>query len=112
MFIYRQDTEFLIVQNSVDDIIFEGTSSAYVEQMKGEFEMSMVGELSFFLGFSNIARRNRDLFLPRKICKESHLQVWNGQGQTKKNTSYYTSKNDQGHNWGEGRYKSIPQYNW
>ncbi|KAL0556840.1 hypothetical protein IC582_005357 [Cucumis melo] len=55
MFIYRQDIEFLIVQIYVDDIIFGGTSSAYVEQfvdqMKREFEMSMVGELSFFLGF-------------------------------------------------------------
>ncbi|TYK16303.1 gag-pol polyprotein [Cucumis melo var. makuwa] len=55
MFIYRQGTEFLIVQIYVDDIIFGGTSSAYVkqfvEQMKEEFEMSMVGELSFFLGF-------------------------------------------------------------
>ncbi|XP_016901893.1 secreted RxLR effector protein 161-like [Cucumis melo] len=55
MFIYRQDIEFLIVQIYVDDIIFGGTSSDYVEkfvcQMKGEFEMSMVGELTFFLGF-------------------------------------------------------------
>ncbi|KAA0049580.1 putative copia-type pol polyprotein [Cucumis melo var. makuwa] len=48
-------TEFLIVQIYVDDIIFGGSSSTYVEQfvdqMKGEFEMRMIGELSFFLGF-------------------------------------------------------------
>ncbi|KAA0038150.1 putative mitochondrial protein [Cucumis melo var. makuwa] len=43
------------VQIYVEDIIFGGTSSAYVKQfvnqMKGEFEMSMVGELTFFIGF-------------------------------------------------------------
>ncbi|KAL0554086.1 hypothetical protein IC582_007997 [Cucumis melo] len=55
MFIYRQGTEFVIVQIYVEDIIFGGTSSAYVKQfvnqMKGEFEMSMVGELTFFIEF-------------------------------------------------------------
>ncbi|TYK06512.1 putative copia-type pol polyprotein [Cucumis melo var. makuwa] len=55
MFIYHQGTEFLIVQIYVDDIIFGGASLAcvkkFVSQMKGEFEMSMVGELAFFLGF-------------------------------------------------------------
>ena len=39
----------------VDDIVFGATSSdlslSFAEEMKIEFEMSMVGELSFFLGF-------------------------------------------------------------
>ncbi|KAL0534310.1 hypothetical protein IC582_028600 [Cucumis melo] len=82
MFMYRQDSEFLIVQIYINDIIFGETSSAYVEkfvsQMKGEFEMSMVGELTFFLGFQ-IKQEDTDIcFFLGEICKESHLQVWNG----------------------------------
>ena len=46
--------DFLLVQIYVDDIIFGGSSHALVskfsEQMSREFEMSMMGELQFFLG--------------------------------------------------------------
>ncbi|KAL0540789.1 hypothetical protein IC582_020803 [Cucumis melo] len=70
---YRQGTEFLIVQIYVDDIIFGGTSSAYVEQfvdqMKGEFEMSMVWELSFFLGFQIKQEKTRIFFSQEKYAK-------------------------------------------
>ncbi|WVZ75739.1 LOW QUALITY PROTEIN: hypothetical protein U9M48_023772 [Paspalum notatum var. saurae] len=44
----------LIVQIYVDDIIFGGSShalvSSFAEQMCSEFEMSLMGELQFFLG--------------------------------------------------------------
>ncbi|WVZ90075.1 LOW QUALITY PROTEIN: hypothetical protein U9M48_036407 [Paspalum notatum var. saurae] len=44
----------LIVQIYVDDIIFGGSShalvSSFAEQMSREFEMSLIGELQFFLG--------------------------------------------------------------
>ena len=47
-------SDFLLVQIYVDDIIFGGSSHALVskfsEQMSREFEMSMMGELQFFLG--------------------------------------------------------------
>ena len=43
-----------MAQIYVDDIVFEATLSnialSFVEEMKKEYEMSMVGELSFFLG--------------------------------------------------------------
>src|SRR3954471_11247420 len=46
--------DFLICQIYVDDIIF-GTSNAtlgkeFAESMQAEFEMSMMGELKYFLG--------------------------------------------------------------
>ncbi|KAL0544177.1 hypothetical protein IC582_019289 [Cucumis melo] len=73
MFIYRQGTEFFIVQIYVDDIIFGGTSSTYVEQfvnqMKGEFEISMVGELTFFLGFQIKQYKTRIFFSQEKYAK-------------------------------------------
>jgi hypothetical protein len=50
----RFGTDFLLVQIYVDDIIFGGSSHAlfskFSEQMSREFEMSMMGELQFFLG--------------------------------------------------------------
>jgi hypothetical protein len=45
---------FLLVQIYVDDIIFGGSShvllSSFQELMEKEFQMSMMGELTFFLG--------------------------------------------------------------
>ena len=54
LFLMRSGNDFLLVQIYVDDIIFGGSSHALVskfsEQMSREFEMSMMGELQFFLG--------------------------------------------------------------
>jgi hypothetical protein len=50
----RQGRDILIVQVYVDDIVFGGSSNSLVERfadnMSREFEMSMMGELQFFLG--------------------------------------------------------------
>ena len=50
----------------VDDIIFAGDSEDMCEKfatsMKHEFEMSMLGELSFFLGLQIHKKRN-EIFL-------------------------------------------------
>ncbi|XP_021305523.1 uncharacterized protein LOC110431139 [Sorghum bicolor] len=54
LFLLKQGTDTLLVQIYVDDIIFGGSSHALVgkfaETMSREFEMSMMGELTFFLG--------------------------------------------------------------
>ena len=54
LFIGENGTDILIIQVYVDDIIFGGTSQSMVDEfvrtMTMEFEMSMVGELSYFLG--------------------------------------------------------------
>jgi hypothetical protein len=50
----NHDTVFLLVQIYVNDIIFCGSShtlvSRFREMMESEFQMSMMGELTFFLG--------------------------------------------------------------
>ena len=47
--------EIFICQVHVDDIIFDSTNEDFCKEfgdlMSKEFEMSMIGELSFFLGF-------------------------------------------------------------
>jgi hypothetical protein len=54
LFLLRQGKEILILQVYVDDIVFRGSSNSLVarfaEDMSREFEMSLMGELQFFLG--------------------------------------------------------------
>jgi len=54
LFIKKSNSEIILVQIYVDDIIFGATKDSLCEEfvaaMQGEFEMSMMGELSFFLG--------------------------------------------------------------
>jgi hypothetical protein len=54
LFLLRQGKDILIVQVYVDHIVFGGSSNSLVarfsEDMSREFEMSMMGELEFFLG--------------------------------------------------------------
>ncbi|XP_057444286.1 uncharacterized protein LOC130736472 [Lotus japonicus] len=54
LFVKKNGSELMIAQIYVDDIVFGGMSNQmveqFVEQMKSEFEMSLVGELTYFLG--------------------------------------------------------------
>jgi hypothetical protein len=54
LFLLRQGRDILIVQVYMDDIVFGGPSNSLVarfaDDMSREFEMSMMGELQFFLG--------------------------------------------------------------
>ena len=66
--------DLLIVIIFVDDIIFGGNdevSKKFLEDMKNEFEMSMIGEMKFFLGLKIVKIKKVSLF-PRlstwKIC--------------------------------------------
>jgi hypothetical protein len=54
LFTLNHDTDFLLVQIYVDDIIFDGSSHTLVfrfqEMMESEFQIFMMRELTFFLG--------------------------------------------------------------
>ncbi|XP_050253631.1 uncharacterized mitochondrial protein AtMg00810-like [Quercus robur] len=54
LFVKTNENYLLVAQVYVDDIVFGATTNAraieFFEEMKKEFEMSMVGELTFFLG--------------------------------------------------------------
>lgn len=53
LFIKAKDCDLLVVQIYVDDIIFGSTNETlcqkFAKSMQGEFEMSMMGELTYFL---------------------------------------------------------------
>ena len=54
LFLKKHKHDMLVAQIYVDDIIFGATNQSlcehFVKEMKSEFEMSMMGELTFFLG--------------------------------------------------------------
>ena len=74
LFIKNSNFAIILVQIYVDDIIFGATNDSlckeFVAAMQGEFEMSMMGELSFFLGL-HVKQSKDDIFLSQsKYCKE------------------------------------------
>jgi hypothetical protein len=54
LFLLRKGDDILIVQVYMDDIVFGSSSHSlfvmFAEDMSKEFDMSMIGELQFFLG--------------------------------------------------------------
>ena len=82
LFIDRSNDELLIAHIYVDDIVFGTTCSdlalSFVENMKTEFKLSMVGELSFFLGLQ-IRQLKDGIFISlsmyaRKVVKKFDLE--------------------------------------
>ena len=57
----------------VDDIIFGGNdeeSEKFVEEMKKEFEMSMIGEMKCFLGFQIVQNKEGIFISQTKYLKD------------------------------------------
>ena len=63
LFAKRDERSLFVAQVYVDDIVFASTidnlAHEFSEEMKREFEMSMVVELNYFLGFQVKQRKER-----------------------------------------------------
>jgi len=74
LFSKKSNAEVILVQIYVDDIIFGATQDSLCEEfvaaMKGEFEMSMMGELTFFLGLQVKQTKDGIFLCQSKYCKE------------------------------------------
>jgi Reverse transcriptase (RNA-dependent DNA polymerase) len=74
LFTKKRDNDLLLVQIYVDDIIFGSTNAALVEEfsilMSSEFEMSMMGELNYFLGLQIKQRPEGTFVNQEKYAKE------------------------------------------
>ncbi|KAJ9544705.1 LOW QUALITY PROTEIN: hypothetical protein OSB04_024412 [Centaurea solstitialis] len=89
LFYKKLNDDILLVQVYVDDIIFGSTDTSMRKEfeslMQSEFEMSMIGELKFFLGlqvkqslegiFSNQAKYVQDLLKKYKISDVSPMRT-------------------------------------
>jgi hypothetical protein len=66
LFTLNHGTDLLLFQIYVDDIIFGGSSHNLVfrfqEMMESEFQMSTMGELTFFLGIQ-VKQTNQGTFI-------------------------------------------------
>ena len=66
--------DILLVQIYVDDIIFGATNDSLCKEfsndMQSEFEMSMMGELNFFLGLQIKQTKNGIFISQAKYCTE------------------------------------------
>ena len=69
MYIKIEGDKLLVVLVYVDDIIFGCTNDSLVQwfanSMQSEFEMSMIGELPYFLGLQ-ITQSSEGLFISQK----------------------------------------------
>ena len=74
LFIKRKGKHILLVQVYVDDIIFGSTNIHLVEEfskvMQGEFEMSLMGELNYFLGLQIKQLDEGTAVCQTKYCRE------------------------------------------
>nr|GEW42468.1 retrovirus-related Pol polyprotein from transposon TNT 1-94 [Tanacetum cinerariifolium] len=73
LFTYKTKSDVIIVQIYMDDIIFGSTSSKLSKQfgklMTKKYEMSMMGELTYFMGFQ-IKQDFKGIF----ICQEKYVK--------------------------------------
>ena len=74
LFTLHEKNDLLIVQIYVDDIVFSATNQNLCknlsELMQGEFEMSMMGELKFFLGLQIKQQKDGILIHQEKYAKD------------------------------------------
>ena len=88
------DTTLFIVQIYVDDIIFGATNVSLCEEfaksMYSEFEMSMMGELNFFLGLQ-IKQLNEGTFINQAKYIRDILKKFNLEEVKANNTSMSSS---------------------
>lgn len=77
LFIYASESDILIVQIYVDYIVFGSTRkdlvTKFVKTMTKEFEMSMVGELSYFLGLQ-ITQSDEGIFISQSTYAKNLIQ--------------------------------------
>ena len=94
LFIKHTDSDMIIVQMYVDDIIFGATNpilcKKFEQLMQGEFEMSMVGELSYFLRL-HIKQMEEGIFINQAKYVKDSLKKYGMEGCKKISTPMATS---------------------
>ena len=104
----------MLVQIYVDDIIFGSTNESLCKEfsidMQSEFEMSMMGELNYFLGLQ-IKQTNDGIFVNQaKYCKELIKRFGMEKSKhlaTPMSTSCYLDKDQSGQSVDAKQYKGM-----
>jgi hypothetical protein len=93
IYIKTEGNDFLIVLVYVDDIIFRINNASLVQwfssTMQSEFEMSMIGEMPFFLGM-HITQRSEGIFLSQEKYLREMLKRFQMEDSTPMSTPMVT----------------------
>ncbi|GAA0145717.1 hypothetical protein LIER_36172 [Lithospermum erythrorhizon] len=93
MFAKGKKNQLLVAQIYVDDIIFGGVSNPlvkkFIQQMEAEFEMSMVGELKYFLGIQ-ISQMEDNIFISQSKYAQNIVKKFGLESPKSKRTPLAT----------------------
>ncbi|GJR95730.1 putative ribonuclease H-like domain-containing protein [Tanacetum coccineum] len=95
LFIKKNSRDIILVQVYVDDIIFGSTNKAWCDEfevlMKGEFEMSAMGELTFFLGLQ-VKQKSDGIFISQDKYVQDILKKFDMESVRPATTPFEASK--------------------
>ena len=91
LFIKTKENDMLLVQIYIDDIIFGATNVFLCEEfarcMHSEFEMSMTGELNFFIGLQIKKLKEGTFINQAKYIRDLLQKVQHGRSQNNKDSN-------------------------
>ncbi|GJW10595.1 ribonuclease H-like domain-containing protein [Tanacetum coccineum] len=95
LFIKKNSRDIILVQVYVDDIIFGSTNKAWCDDfevlMKGEFKMSAMGELTFFLGLQ-VKHKPEGIFISQDKYVQDMLKKFDMESVRPATTPFKASK--------------------
>ncbi|KAK2418362.1 putative mitochondrial protein [Trifolium repens] len=114
LFVKQEKGKFIIAQIYVDDIVFGGMSNTmvqhFVQQMQSEFEMSLVGELTYFLGLQ-IKQMDDTIFISQSKYARNIIKKFGMDNATHKRTPAPThlklTKDEKGISVDQSLYRSM-----
>ncbi|CAJ2665853.1 unnamed protein product [Trifolium pratense] len=114
LFIREEKGKLMIAQIYVDDIVFGGMSRQMVEhfvhQMQSEFEMSLVGELTYFLGLQ-VKQMEDTIFISQEKYARNIVKKFGMEGGSHKRTPAPThlklTKDEKGVDVDQSLYRSM-----
>jgi len=114
LFIKKYENDIILVQVYVDDITFGSTNELlrqeFVLAMQGEFEMSMMGELNYFLGLQIKQLKNGTFLSQTKYCRDV-LKKFEMEGckeaSTPMSTSCYLDANEYGTTVNQTKFRGL-----
>ena len=114
LFVRQEEGKLMIAQIYVDDIVFGGMTDAlvkqFVHQMQSEFEMSLVGELTYFLGLQ-VKQMEDTIFISQSKYSKNIVKKFGMESATHKRTPAAThiklTKDEKGVSVDQSLYRSI-----
>jgi hypothetical protein len=114
LFVRQEKGKLMIAQIYVDDIVFGGMTDAlvkqFVHQMQSEFEMSLVGELTYFLGLQ-VKQMEDTIFISQSKYAKNIVKKFGMENATHKRTPAAThiklTKDEKGVSVDQSLYISI-----